>query len=178
MLPELYTACGNALDSRRYAFAPQTSRRSPGGLRLNEPAMRVRADITGVLSSWVLTVVDERSVSGPRHTGVEVLAAFLEHHLDWLAAHTAAVDLAEEVAQLVAAGGRVLDPRPTRQVELGPCVEDDCDRVLRSRVQVRNGTVTHEVGCDAGHTWPLQQWLLLGRRIEQLKSVTRQAAAL
>jgi hypothetical protein len=171
LLPELYRACENALDARRYTFAPRTSRRSPEGLRLNELAIRVRADIAGVLSSWVLAVAEELSVPGPPKTGIGSLAAFLRHHLDWLAAHTGAADVAEEIAQLVAAAGKVLEP-PTSRVELGPCVEDDCDQVLRARIHAGNGKVTHEIGCDAGHTWQLHQWLLLSHRIEQLKSAT------
>jgi hypothetical protein len=177
-LPELYAACEKALEVRWYAFAPRSRGKSHDGLRLNERAVRVRGDMVSVLSSWAMTVLDERSITRPGSTRVESLVSFLTGQIDWLAAHAAAGEFAAEVARLVDAAGSVLEPASSRQIDLGACVEDGCDGRLTARLRVLDGAARDEVGCDAGHTWPLQHWLLLGRRIEQLRTAGRAPAAL
>jgi hypothetical protein len=168
-LPALYKECEETLLHRADHSAGRVSGRWPGGICLNEGAVTVRSNMTDVLASWCEMVVGERGVPRPGRRTVGQLAAFLRTHLEWLSAHPAAADFAAEVAKLVAAASDVTCPDPILTMDLGPCAEPGCQRILRATIRGPDQSLTQQVRCDAGHIWLPHQWLLLGRRIERAR---------
>ncbi|MFB7056267.1 hypothetical protein ACFCXT_24495 [Streptomyces vinaceus] len=135
--------------------------RSPGPL-FNEEASAVRTSMLGVLASWsgVVVGLGETAVVPERKVGP--LAAFLIRHLDLLAAHPAAADLAEEVKALTADARKVIGPAAVRQVALGSCPYPGCADVVEARMGGGQET-GGEVRCRSGHSWPAGAWLELRR---------------
>jgi hypothetical protein len=165
-LPQLYQACEQALEVQRQHSIRAVRGRRPTGICLDDHTVAVRSDTIGVLCSWCEMVVDERSVPGPSRLDVLTLATFLQTQLDWLAAHTVAADFAEEIAGLVAAVRKVLNPAPARTIDLAPCPRDGCGRMVRASISTARHRSAPQVCCDAGHTWQPRQWLDLSRLLE------------
>ncbi len=168
-LPVLYKDCERVLTPRRQGYEKKVSGRRLNGISLDDTAVTVRSDIVDVLASWSGLVVDERGVTGPDKREVAQLVGFLDSHLDWLVAHPAAHDFADEIAALVNAARDVIDPDPTLRMELGRCAESGCGHMMYATIRAENEPRRHTVSCEAGHVWQPQQWLLLGRRIEQAR---------
>ncbi len=165
-LPQLYQACELALEiPRQHPLTLVRGRRS-AGISLDDRTLAVRSDTIRVLCSWCELIVDERGVSGPAALDVRTLIAYLQAHLDWLAAHTAAADFADEIAALVADVKNVLNPAQGRTIELGPCTVDGCERLVRASISTGIQRSAPQVRCDAGHTWRPRQWLDLRRRLD------------
>jgi hypothetical protein len=168
-LPALYQDCAQDLCHHAYHGAERLTGWWPGGISLNDAVMTVRSEMTGVLVSWCQLVVGERGLIDPGHLDFGQQADFLRTHLKWLASHAAAGEFAAEVAGLFTAAGNATDPSPGLTLDLGPCAEPGCDRILRATIGGPGESSAHDVHCDAGHSWAPAQWLLLGRRIEQAK---------
>lgn len=135
------------------------------GMPFNVTASDARGSILGVLGSWAGMIVEERQVSPPART-VGALVRFLRRQVDWLAAHVAAADASDEVAQLVRWARRVAYPNPTRRVSIGPCVEPGCPGELVAFVHPRQPQQPAEISCgvDPAHSWLTDQWMQLSRR--------------
>lgn len=166
-LPAAYRDCEQRLVRTPEALTERVSGAMATGISLNETAVTARSDILRVLSSWGALVVEDREVAGPDRLEVTRLVAFLDGHLDWLATHDAAADLATELAELADAARQVLDPDTTVRLELGPCAEGDCGRPVVATIRPCDVPIAHQVRCAAGHEWPPHRWLLLARRVEQ-----------
>lgn len=160
-LPRLYKACEQVLEARPYHSIRLVRGRRPAGIHLDERTVAVRGDTIRVLSSWCQLVVDEHGATGPRGLDIALLTSFLRAHLDWLVTHPAAADFAAEIAHLAAGAGEVLNPARTPAIDLGPCMEEGCRRMVRTSARPGNQGSAPQVGCDAGHTWPPHQWLRL-----------------
>ncbi|GII54399.1 hypothetical protein Pth03_27880 [Planotetraspora thailandica] len=161
-LPGLFREC-----ERRLAYLPCSSTQrvsgtGPKGIALNEAAMNARAKIADVLSSWCALVAAQKQVAGPGVVGVSDLAAFLERHLDWLAAHPAVGEFVAEIAQLVETGQAVIEPGRARPRALGPCDRTGCGHTVYLRYD--DGA---QVRCTAGHSWLPHEWLALSLHIRQ-----------
>lgn len=171
-LPRLYHECGRLLGGSDQPRV-RTSGGPMPGMPFNAAAADVRAAIRGVLGSWSGMVVEERRVTAPRRT-VSALAKFLTKHVDWMAAHVAAVEATDEVAQLVRSARRVAYPNPVRRVSIGPCVESDCAGELVAFVHPQERLLPAEISCDADpcHSWLGHQWMQLGRRMSAASSIT------
>ncbi|GAA2427670.1 hypothetical protein [Streptomyces macrosporus] len=166
--PRLYDACGRVLGGGRAEPRERTSGgRYPSGMPFNTAAFEVRSAILGVLSSWTALVTEERGVTPPPRA-VPELAAFLVRHLDWLAAHRAAGDLADEVGLLVRRARRLADPDPVRRVRIGRCAEPGCAGTLTARLG-SDAPGAAEIRCDAdtAHRWAGHEWSRLGRRLHR-----------
>lgn len=72
--------------------------RTPG-TPLSVRAIGARTAIRGVLAAWAHLVVGGRAVPRPVRS-VTGMAEFLHRHLDWLGAHPAAAEIAEEIGDL------------------------------------------------------------------------------
>lgn len=173
-LPASYQECEEALQHRADHSAGRVSGWWPGGICLDEAALAIRADMADILASWCQLVVGERGVAGPGNGTVGLLAAFLRVHLKWLGAHPAAADFAAEVAALVTAAAAVNSPDPGLTMDLGPCAQVGCDRIVRATIRGQGQSPAGRVRCDAGHVSQPDQWLLLGQRTE---SATRRVAS-
>lgn len=161
-LPAIYADCESALVPRRNPTGPRvTGSRRSTGIDLDENTLTARTTILELLSSWSALVADERSVGRPARQDPTGLAAFLLTHLDWLQAHSAAGDFAEEVTRTVARARRLAYQGPAMRVDLGECVLPDCGEAMTTSPAGRGGPRSFEVRCEAGHSWPPHQWLRL-----------------
>lgn len=166
-LPALYDECVDHV----FGAPRNPARQRVAGTRdvapLNDSAIETRTNISGVLTSWASTVIEERGVSAPGPS-VRCLTDFLIHHLAWLAGHLAAALFADETENLVAQARRTLDPAPdARLVTLGLCVEPGCSEILSAAEPGRRISASGGISCTAGHSWKTHEWFLLQRRIEQ-----------
>jgi hypothetical protein len=174
MLPGLHAELENSLTGVGNTRSLAEPKRGPGGagIQLNERAVEARAHISAILASWAELVVDELSVTVPART-VPALSAFLDRHLDWLAAHATARDLADEMDELVAAARRARS-KPARRIQLGGCVERSCTGALTGLVREGDPATRLLIICDAdqGHSWSPEQWHTLRRHLREDGPVT------
>ncbi len=168
-LPELYDECGRLLNGSSKRGQPRERRSGQplSGMPFNAAAADVRARILAVLGSWSGMVVEQRGVSAPRRTA-DALAGFLALHTDWIAAHAAAGDATEEVAQLVRLARRVAYPDSVRRVQVGECVDGECAGELIALLHSADPLLPTEITCDVDprHTWPAYRWIQLSRRLK------------
>jgi hypothetical protein len=161
-------------------------------LVINDAVVEVRGLINGRLNSWVRLIHDEAGyalpepgwrilplppgVHGPARrlklvdTGLDHLAAWLALHARWLAAHDAAGDCADEMADSVGQARRMRQHSGTRVAELGPCPRPGCDGQLRGIVRQADNHTPTEVRCngdtDGQHIWLGEAMIVdLGREI-------------
>lgn len=162
-LPKIHSDCASALPRRRDPALQRVSgSRQASGVLLDEDAMSARSNVLGVLASWCALVADERRMTKPGRRHPAHLTAFLIRHLNWLLAHPAAADFADEISQITAQAQRAAYTRPAAQVVLGQCVHPDCSAPLTP--SSRNGGRSREISCTGGHTWQPHEWLQLFRR--------------
>jgi hypothetical protein len=141
----------------------------PGGISLNDGAVAIRTEMMTVLASWAGLVVDERSVPRPLRRDIHALTDFLLTHIDWLAQHAAAGELAAEIGTLVRSAEDTISPDTAVRVELGPCNRSGCDGVVSVVIGGDVEPTPNLMSCDSGHALPPQQWLMLRHRIEQAR---------
>jgi hypothetical protein len=177
-LPALHAECGSALAHCSPRAIERVTGSPAGGIELNDDAVEARSAIGRLLASWSARVVDERGVARPSARGHVALARFLIRHLDWLVAHPAAGQMAGELRRLARDAHQVSrrDLAP-RRVELGSCVHPGCEAVMSSSAPAADAHARMQVTCEAGHSWPPDQWLILARRIEGLDPAERAYAA-
>ncbi|WP_253886408.1 hypothetical protein [Actinokineospora diospyrosa] len=147
---------------RVLATSPRHGERVRGGahpgLPFNTEAADLRAEQLGVLAAWVDLVAAERGTRAPARL-VEAQVGFLIAHLDWLMAHAAGADFAEELLGLVAAT-RPRAGQDVATVPIGGCVEPGCRGQLRA---VARSAIT----CtrDPAHSWAPRRWPELRRAL-------------
>jgi hypothetical protein len=168
-LPELYDECESALGhSSSYAFTERVSGSRGAGIPVNPAAMTARSEIMGLLASWASLVLSERRLSGAPTRSVSGLSFFLAAHLDWLVAHPAAADFAEEVCGAVHGARSASRPGPSLHIELGTCVHPGCESALYATGRAGDDRPpAHQIRCGAGHAWSARDWLLVAHRLEQ-----------
>lgn len=167
-LPRLHEACANELIPARRWMRERVTGGSPAGIALRENVAKARSDAHAVLVAWASLVVEERRVRGPQGREVAPVVAFLQRHLDWLSAHPAAGDFADEVAGLESALGDVIDPGAAAGFAVGRCDQPDCAEPVLVQFEVGDPG-RPPVSCAAGHRVPPERWLRmgLGRASEQ-----------
>jgi hypothetical protein len=163
-LPQMYQACGDALEVRRQHSIRVIRGHRSAGICLDDETVAVRSNMIGVLSSWCEMIVEEHRVTGPRRRDVRTLASFLQAYLDWLATHAVAPDFAEEIVGLVLSVRKVLNPAQVWTIDLAPCLRDGCGQMVRASISTVQHRLPPQVCCDAGHTWQPREWLDLGRQ--------------
>lgn len=147
-----------------------------------------RATIAHTLASWVKLVAEESGYALPEigwrilpvgpglegpamrlriiDTGLDYLAAWLDLHRAWIAAHGAAGDACDELAALVHHGRRRQDHhRPGIVHEIGAC--PTCGAAVTAIVRRDDPTPTEAVCAgDQPHRWAGERQLAeLGRRV-------------
>jgi hypothetical protein len=165
-LPGLYADCETALARRpRPGLGRTGPRRRTTALPIDEAAANARSAILTVLACWSALVADERAVTRPARRQAGELAAFLGRHADWLLAHPAAGEFAAEIGAVTKAARQAVHPRNEQRVLLGQCPHRGCaEAVFATRVS-GEPSGSRDVRCDADHSWPPHQWLLLSRQL-------------
>lgn len=183
------------------------SRSAETRLPMNDEAATVRLRIRGFLASWVQLVAEERgftapdlsvlaSTTIPRHemtpqglrlragalSTVDHLAAWLERSHDWLCAHDAVDEYADEMRELHTEAWRRSYPGTRRRFEVSECPFDLWADV-RTRLHYRClGTLTvafrpgedplPDAECDTcGWTLDPRHWLTLADQHRRLTAV-------
>jgi hypothetical protein len=165
-LPGIYGGLMEAmLPSRRVPFQQIRGQRSGEGIKIDEAASSGRSKILEFLSCWSALVIEESVARKPQKYDCGTLASFLLRHLDWLLAHPAAGDFADEAYELTTQVRQIADSGQ-QMSDIGPCVEPGCDSHLFATQSVRGGS--YEVHCTAGHVWHASQWLHLYGRLKSV----------
>jgi hypothetical protein len=122
-------------------------------------AVEVRDDIRAILSSWAGLVAERASVCVPARA-VPALAEFLRRNVDCLAEFSAVDDAVDEIADLCAAGQRVLSGATTRRVTIGACIRPRCPGTLIAMIRSPDSPSQSAIVCtvDGTHTWSSEQW--------------------
>lgn len=151
----------------------KTSGSKEVGAVLNERAVESRTLIRHTLVSWCRLVSEERGTSLPADD-ITSLGAYAATHAQWLAAHPAAGECADELHELAhGRPWRTAYPSGARVVVVGACplVSDDgpCGHILRAIMRRTDSLLPSELVCDAEipHQWPADQWLTLGRKLRR-----------
>lgn len=166
-LPRLYDDCESLLITAPKALAEKVSGRVATDLQLNESAVSVRSDILAILASWAGLIAAERGVARPVRRDAEMLAAFVTLHLDWLFAHPAVADFADEVTTLAKLARRTAQPGAGIHLELGQCVRPGCESALVATTHGEETALTGHVRCESGHVWKVHQWLPLASQLKK-----------
>jgi hypothetical protein len=171
-LPGLYHECGRRLGGFDRPRGHAAGSGPMPGMPFNAAAADVRARILSVLGSWSGMVAEERRVTAPERS-VGALVTFLGRHVNWIAAHPAAIEATDEVAQLVRAARRVAYPNPIHRVAIGGCVEVGCGGELVAFVHPHEPRLPAEIRCDAdpGHSWLEHHWMHLSHRMGMAPSI-------
>lgn len=136
------------------------------GLRVDGRAAFAYGEILPILAGWAGLVAEHRGLPAPRRDPA-MLARFLGRHVDWLAAHGAAGDAADEIAEIRYLGARAAYTRPPRYVELGGCPEPGCTGIVWAIMRDAAGPAPSTAMCnlDPAHEWPATEWPRLRRRM-------------
>ncbi len=164
-LPGLYCDCEEMLVNGGARGIERVRGGTPKGVSLNDAIVAARSEMLAVASSWAGLVVDERRLPARPHRTVSELSRFLLTHLLWLARHSAANDAVREIVRVVKTAEEALEPYSSRRVELGSCQESECNAKIYATIGATSRPT--RVSCDRGHLWRPNQWLVLGRRLEE-----------
>ena len=164
-LPALYDECESVLGNSTYHLTERVSGSKGTGIPLNTHAMTARSEIMALLASWAGLVISERRLAAAPARTVSGLASFLAAHLNWLVAHPAAEDFAEEVCGAVRMADTAAQPAPSLHIELGTCVQPGCESALYATGRAGDDRPMSQVRCGAGHAWSARDWLLVAHRI-------------
>lgn len=143
-----------------------THRKDPG-LVLNDVAATARTVIRHTLVANVRMVHEERGLHDWPGDNIPAMTAWLKAHLDWLAAHEIAGDIAGEHRALHRQARAAAYPNRVRRWELCPCIEADCPGILTVTIRSDDDLLPSAISCDheAEHIWSSSQWLTLGRQL-------------
>ncbi|WP_174416459.1 hypothetical protein [Nocardia concava] len=140
--------------ARRRGPGERVTRSRARDASVNFEVLEARTEITAVLASWAGLVTSERAVPPLRTLDIVGLTGFLAAHLDWLAAHPAAGDFAEELADLARRAVAAVDADPLS----GPvraCPAPECAGSLEIAGDAENPSLN----CESGHSWAAGDWL-------------------
>ena len=126
-----------------------------------------RKDIVGKLASWAVTVAEKRGIHTPASPRPSGTATWLLVHLRWMAAQPWIDEFVRELTELHSRTRSLLDPTGRRRVDVGACVEPECDGRLTAMLAPVDDLLPSAITCDrdAEHTWAPGTWLSLGRKL-------------
>lgn len=146
-------------------LAPTGQRHGSGSAETSLPGGTDRLVLlvegTGLLSQWVLLVLEERFADHERGQvkpmGDDVLAwlGFLQRHTPWLGEHDAGAEAATELAELARGVRALVAPSGTRRIPIGACPRDDCTGVVHATLS-DDGEGAPDCVCDLeprDHRW-------------------------
>jgi len=169
-----------ALEPGGGAGGPIVSGSRERSLPINVAAAYARTEIQPVLLSWVVLVIEFRGVQPPRRNDDPgALARWLGRHVDWLAAHPAAGDAADEIAEARRVAFRGAYPNPVRRVELGDCPIPECAGTVAAIVRDATAVLPSSALCDTdpGHEWAMVEWPRLRRAMRRAELAQTRSAA-
>lgn len=147
------------------------------GLQLNEQASEMRTVIKHRLVSTARMISEERGLPLPEDR-VPALARYVTKHARWIAAHAAAGDIAEELADTASDSFRIAQPSGARRYQLKDpdgnpvgcreTVEEElpCPGSLWTILRRTDSLLPSELVCDhdEDHYVPADKWMSFGRQ--------------
>lgn len=147
------------------------------GLDLNERAADMRSTIKHRLVAMVRMIAEERGLPLPEDR-VPALARYVAKHAQWLAAHSAAGDFAEELADTASEAFHIAHPTGARRYQLKdpdgnpvgcPATVEDGEPCLGSLWTILrrvDSLLPSELVCDHDdeHYVPADKWMTFGRQ--------------
>jgi hypothetical protein len=118
-----------------------------------------------IVSGWAGLVAERRPASKRPRRDIAELSGFLLSHLHWLAEEPAVVDAAKEICGIVRTAENAIEPPGATRLELGRCDKPDCDAIVYATMGATSQPT--RVGCEHGHLWRPDEWLVLGLRLER-----------
>lgn len=173
-----YTDLGRILTGGSQALGDIVSgTKTSVGLELNERAAEMRAIIKHRLVAIVKMISEERGLPLPADR-VPDLARYIAKHSRWLAAHSAAGDISDELAETASEAFHIAHPTGARRYQLkdpdGQAVKcpesvDDgeaCPGSLWTILRRTDSLLPSELACDHDndHYVPADQWMTFGRK--------------
>lgn len=165
-LPALYSDCNRGTSPKVVRVIRKVPRKSATTDSMNPAAAEIRSAILTVLASWAGLVADERRLEPPARD-LPALARFLCRHVEWLARHPAAGDIADEIRELTRTVRNIAYPNGIRRVHIGYCPDGDCDGDLVALIRPHGDLLPSEIICtiSPGHSWPVTWWTKLARQM-------------
>lgn len=168
----------------------KTSGTSDRGLKVNDRAVAVRAEIRNLLVSWSKLIAEDRGFSYPTITrpeelprgfigpprlrtvtdeGDRALAEFIGRNAVWLAAQPFAGEAADEFRQLVTRAHSIAYPSGTRVFEVARCPSEGCAGMLRAVLRRTDSLLPSALVCSEDETHKIEspEWLTLGRKLRR-----------
>ena len=147
------------------------------GLDLNERAAEMRAIIKHRLVAIVRMIAEERGLPLPEDR-VPPLARYVAKHAQWLAAHSAAGDISDELADTASEAFHIAHPTGARRYQLKdpygnpvgcPATVEEGDFCIGSLWTILRRTdslLPSELVCDHDneHYVPADKWMTFGRQ--------------
>ncbi|SDJ65938.1 hypothetical protein SAMN04487820_101112 [Actinopolyspora mzabensis] len=167
ILPTLYSDCNRGGGSKEVRVIRKRPRRAANiDSSINATTAEIRSSILTVLASWAGLVTEERRLTPPVRE-ISALACFLAHHVDWLARHSAAGDLVDEIRYLERTARGIAYPDDGRRVRVGYCPDSDCAGELFALIRPHGEIPPSEIVCTTSptHSWPVTWWSKLARQI-------------
>lgn len=140
-------------------------RSSDGPPAPRDKVVDIRTEIRHVLASWCRLVGEERGIQLPADE-VSAMGAYVAKHATWLAAHSVAGEVADELGSLRRRAWSIAYPNGTKVVEVGAC-PSNCTGTLRAIVRPADVLLPSEVVCDLNpeHRWDSTRWRELDRLV-------------
>jgi hypothetical protein len=178
-------------DELQYSVMPSGSgrgqpigRSSEGPPVPRDKVVDIRTEIRHVLAATCRRISEERGIQLPADE-VSAMGAYVAKHATWLAAHSVADEVADELSSLRRRAWSIAYPNGTKVVEVGPCPRDvttdfvngkgwhitetrPCLGTLRAIMRPRDeGLLPSEVVCDTDpeHRWASSEWRQLDRLV-------------
>lgn len=158
--------------------AEKTSGTKDPGLRINERAVEVRAEIRHVLVGWTRLIAEERAFQLPDDS-IAAIGAFVATSATWLAATDYADEASTELRELVGRAWGIAYPSGVRRFQVKhdgqpvpcPMTADDqpCPGTLWTILRRTDSLLPSALACDVheDHQIPADRWLTLGRQLRR-----------
>lgn len=179
-LPDLTGQVVASMPKTRTAGAAYVSGSREPALPVNLSAGELRWQIGHDLFYWAHEVAVLRGINLPPDGRVSTVCAWLDRHVDWLAARPLGADFREVLIELSGHAFGVIDP-DRRPVHLGRCVEvaEDgqlCDGWLFASVLDVDDPRPSKIWCDyCPLAMTAEQWFRFGKRYHVRLAAIEQA---
>lgn len=154
-----------AMTDRRSSSVARTWLDSAG--RLHREPERPPLSVWGVLDTACWTIAEERGIDGPDpRSGVEDLARWLDHQLDWVTRHALVEELWGDLRGLL---GQLRPVTGDKRALIGTCPNtlDEGEHSRECGEKLYAPTRGDTIRCGAcARTWPRPEWEQLGQMLQ------------
>jgi hypothetical protein len=178
-LAELPGLHADLLSGTKRGPQPKTARTGHSEITLNGKAVKARADIAGVLSSWVKLTAEQIGASRLPAEYVIAMASWLCGRLETISRCEWVIEMASELSGLHSAARRIAHPSGSRRFDVARCPEitssvvetreaQQCPGMLRARLSAAylwDSDLSMIVCTVCGKTTEPRYWLALGSRV-------------